>query len=345
MKKLALSLIAAALLAFAVSAYAQEPQYTFTFEKGIDTSSLSNTNASIGVYDGEVFFTSFTNQRLLKIADPLGASPAVSQLADLSAATTWPAGRGLTGLNIDPSNGDVYFAGDAGAADQGVLAVYSKTGTQIFQTVAFPDRLSSVAPYGGVAGTVDKVVVTYVLTSAIKTYDLTPPSTFAQTSISAAFTAPYNANIRDVAVNGDRIFYSRSGTNPDGYALVDASATPGSVASLNSTGLFQASGSNSVASVGVGVWDDGTTEWLIVPDLTAKKIIFVNTANTAEKIELQDAVNAPTTMRDACVANIGGSNYLFVTAAADPTATPPIPDKVLIFKINGAADVSDWTLF
>jgi len=282
----------------------------------------------------------FNARKVVKVTDPLG-TPAVTDLADLSSDWAWGSGRGISGINIDQATGNIFGGGDPG--ENGGAFILSPTGTKLL--IGNPEnRMTSLAKFND-AGTT--AVGTYVLSSSIGTYDVTQAS-MPQVSVTGTFSSPYNANLRDCAVNSDysRVYYSRNGTTPDGYAVVqDPTPGDGDLSGLSSTGIYQASGTNTIGAMGLGLWQVSGKEYLLVPDVTGKKvtIIDVDTSNpSASSVVLHVGSSAMlSTIRDACVGNIGGTNYLFVT----DVGTSANEVEIEIFQLNGFASVGDWSLY
>jgi len=323
--------LATGMVALAATTSAQ----TATFVKSIDISSVSNFPTGIAAVGTDLFVASFNNQDLIKITDPLGATPTVAQATDLSSAVTWGSGRGLGSVNVG-SDGNLYASGDSGTANSGFwAAINPATGAIIRADNTIANRLNAVTRIDA-----NTLVATYVLTSNVSTYDTTAaPATVGSTSANAV--APYNANFRDVAVLNGFVYYSRNGTNPD--AIGRYPLTGNSVASAAGEAVWQSSSTNSVAAYGVGVWDRTTGEdYVIGIDFPQSKVVFIKASDKTVAYELTDVTNLGTSARDAAVFTSGGNDYLAVTK---PGATPPTGDSVVIYQLTGfggGTGVQNW---
>ncbi len=305
-----------------------------TYVKTIDISSQSNFPSAIDVYNGDLYLTTFNNKKVIKVASPLAVSPTVSTVADFTADMTWPAGRGMIGINVNQTNGDIYAAGENGT--NGLLAVINSGGTVTYKSTTGA-RYTSFDKYGT---TSTAYAATLLASSILRQIDITanPPTETAQT---AAAAAPYNANFRDLKVAGDRVYYSRNGTTADGYARYDA-VTPGFLAGAVATGIYQTTGTNTVSALGIGYFKDGPVDYVLVPDLSGQVISLVNVATSAVDLTISHPELTVGGLRDAAVAKIGGITYLFATRAG---AAPPTGDAVIVFQLTGLADVSDWAQY
>ncbi|MBX7245980.1 MAG: hypothetical protein K1X53_10815 [Candidatus Sumerlaeaceae bacterium] len=315
---------------------------TATYVKTIDVSSAVNFPTGIDIYNGNLYVTTFNDRKLVKVTAPLSVTPTLTTIADFSTSITWPAGRGLISVNCNQATGDKYVAGENGS--QGILAIvnaaeavtYSSIATTTPRYMAF-DRF----------GTTSTVFAAPLLASSIMRYFDTsvPPPGNPPTEITpqaAAAAAPYNSNFRDGKVSGNRVYYSRNGTTPDGYARYDA-VTPNTLAGATATGIYQTTGTNTVSAMGLGVFNDGVDEYVVVPDRSGRTVQFVNAATNVVALTISHpafALNAG--LIDACVGTISGTKYLFVTHAG---STSPTGDSVEVFQLNGFANVNDWEMY
>ena len=313
---------------------------TASFVKSIDVSSVSSVPTGIDVYNGDVYFVNFNSKTLVKIASPLSASPVLSTMQDFSTVQTWPTGRGLSGCNIDPANGDIYVAGDGGSAAAGFFARVTNANVVNKQYVGFPQRINSMAKWIA-AG--DTGISGYVVTSSLTSYNLAG-SPAVEISTTSLLAAPYNGNVRDVAVDytGKKVYYSRNGTTADGYAQVDVSgaSTIGDLTGLTSTGIYQTTGTNTIGALGVGFYKSGSNDYLIVPDISGYAVRLVDPVTKTVKLSVENNVGSG--IRDAAIGNIGGTDYLFVTKMG---AAPPTGDSILVYQLSGLAGVNDWDIY
>ncbi len=309
----------------------------------IDISSVSNFPGCIDFYNGALFVGSFNNQDVLKITDPTGPSPVVTQFIDLSSRTTWASGRGVQGVQIDQATGKIYVAGDNGS--DGYLAVLDQAGAFVDEETVIGQRLVTVAPYAYGSA---EVVASYVINSSLRTYTLNGASPLTQVSVSGVFTTPYNGNVRDLVVDGNKIYYARNGSTVDACAVIDNSATPGDLSSLLPTGIYQAADIHGVAVQGIGLlkWKGAT--YILFADIgnsttpRAPAVQFIDVANPLTSALSVTDPSMTGGIRDACVAEISGKTYMFVT---EPGATPPTGDKIQIFRLYDTAGVEDWMMF
>jgi hypothetical protein len=332
-------LIAAVALAASVS-YAV-PTATYVGKITFPASYNGSFPATIDFYnaDQSLVVGLFNARKVVKVTDPLG-TPAVTELADLSGDFPWQSGRGISGINIDQASGNIFGAGDPGV--NGGAFILSPTGTKLL--IGNPaNRMTSLAKFND-AGTT--AVGSYVLSSSLRTYDVTQAS-MPQISVTGVFSSPYNANIRDIAVNSgySRIYYSRNGTTNDGYAVVqDPTPGDGDISGLMSTGIYQATGTNAIGAMGVGLWEVSGKEYLLVPDVSGKKItiIDVDTASPGSSTVVLHAGDSTifSTIRDACVGKIGNTYYLFATDVGTATEA-----EIEIFQLSEFATVGDWSLY
>jgi hypothetical protein len=313
---------------------------TATYVKSIDISGASNFPTGLDVYNGDVYYVSFNDRKLVKIANPLTASPTISTLHDFTSDATWVASRGMIGCNVDQATGNVAVNGENGTI--GVIGVYSSTGSQIYlsnSTSPVTPRYTAMDRYG----TTSTVYAATLLASSImRMIDIStnPPTERAQT---AAAAAPYNSNFRDCKVVGERVYYSRNGTTADGYARYDSfTTTPNTLAGALATGIYQTTGTNAVSAMGIGYWNDGGTPYVLVPDVSGKNVKFVNATTNAVALTVDHPVFVTGGLRDATVANVGPNTYLFVTHAG---ATPPAGDSIEVFQLSNTAGVNDWALY
>lgn len=333
-------LAAAALMAAGLARTAHASPTISHFQQ-IDCSGAgANFVSGVDAYNDAIFFATFNDRKIYKITNPVDASPSVSVFYDPAVSgtnPTWASGRGLGGLHIDQSTGDVYVCGDTGSA--GYVVVLSQAGSRLFETNSLGLRVSAVHPYGAPAGTVHPVVIVPVASSTLRTYTLdftaSPPGTTGTAgTTSAAYSAPYNANLRDVIINGNNLYYFRSTTNPDGVAVHVDTGSDGVLTGEGSTGVYQPGGTNSLGYTGLGYWSYAaeSKQFILVPDITNQELDIVNlSGNTLEMtVDAGSGGDLSASIRCPRVATITGKGeFLFVGDA----------NTIEVFSIDGSVPV------
>lgn len=306
---------------------------TFTHIQDIDLSSYGTSIVLQGIdaYDGALFLPTFTERTVLKIEDPTGGAPTVTTFADLSTEFTWNAGRGLSGIFIDQTDGTVYVSGDTGI--DGACASYNQAGTQLAKL----DDTGGGHRTGGVAlwGSPSEVLLSQIGSAAFEA-----PTTLGTASLGYGLVG--SSYHRDFAIFGSDVYISF--TNNAGGDGVDrfTSGTLGDISSYTATTAWIDYGDSTFdAFAGLFYYDyNGGTpmDYLVCANTDLDQLELYDLADGSQDIVLTSAegVTEPT---DAVVFNVGGSEYL---AVAQKGLAGTI---VSIFGIDGATNVEKWDIF
>lgn len=298
---------------------------TITHLQTIDVSAQTAGPTGIAFYDGDIYLAAFGERTIVKVDDPTDAGCTVSTFADLSGLAVWDPGRGVNGIDINQSTGEIYASGDYGSGT--AIARIDQTGTQ---TASYTDAANRC---GGCClwGPDPDVLITNILTGLGELdAGLAGYETFAASS---------TIYPRDVTMFGDDIFaaYTNGGTN-DGI-LRFTGGTAGDLTGYTASNWVALASGTWNTGCGVFYWDyNGGTpmDYILFSNLVNFNLEFYNAANANLEFSLglAESINSP---RDACVGTIGGNDFLFVTDGSMA--------QVEVFSIDGATNIDNWNMY
>jgi hypothetical protein len=298
---------------------------TFTHIQTIDVSSATAGPTGIAFYNDDIYLAAFSERTIVKVEDPTDAGYIVSTFADLSGIATWDSGRGVNGIDINQSTGEIYASGDHGTGS--AIARVDQTGTI---TASYNDETYRC---GGCAlwGSDPDLLITNILTGL---GELDAGLVGYETFAASATIYP-----RDVTMFGDDIFaaYTNGGTN-DGI-LRFTGGTAGDLAGYTASNWVALASGTWNTGCGVFYWDyNGGTpmDYVLFSNLVDYTLEFYDAADASLDITLglSESINSP---RDACVGTIDGNEYLFVSDGS--------MGQVEVFGIDGATNVDHWNMF
>jgi hypothetical protein len=297
---------------------------TLTYVQTISVAAETTSPTSIAFYDGDLFIATFTERTIIKVDDPTDGGATVSTLIDLSGLAAWAGGRGLSGIDVNQSTGDIYASGDYGSGT--AIARVNQAGTQTASLVDVLNRCGGCTLWGADPD----VLITNILTGLGEM----DAGLVGYETFTASSTYP-----RDVAVVGNDIYasYTNGGTN-DGI-LKFTGGTAGDLTGYTSSNWVALGAGTWQAGCGVAYWDyNGGTpmDYVMFANLVNNTLEIYDAADASLDITL-GAVENVTTPRDACIGTIGGNDFLFVCEGTNA--------EVDVFAIDGATDVNSWSLY
>ncbi len=322
MKKIYPALILCVL--FAMSAFAQTP--SFSYIQTIDVSSYGVTPTALAFYNGDVYVATFGDQKVLKIEDAISTPPTAGIFADLSGETTWNAGRGLQGLDVDQSTGEVYASGDSG---NGHAVFKMDTSGNVIANLTDENaghRNAGCALWGSspsllVAQSGDGM---FNVVNDLSGYE------------STAYLSGGSAYKRDVCIAGDNVYFSRTnGGATDGIDKFTG-GTAGDLADYTGSAWLDLSGGSWQAAVGIHSWQYNSN-WLILLANQIDDTLDIYQESDATKLTSLGASDDIDDPRDSCVGTFGSDEYLFVSDSLN--------DVIHVFGVDGATSVKNWTMY
>ena len=334
------------LAASAVAAVAVAAPPTPVFVKNINVGTVCQAPVDVIAVAGDLYVVGFNDKRVAKVTTPVGTE-AVSLFTDVSAATTWGVNRGPQGIMFD--NNEFYVTGDTGT--DGFIGVYNAAGVEQRKTNLAANRIVAAASLDA-----DSLVVGRSLSSTlitVKKSDLTDEAVN-----SPAPTTGWGSPVRKIQVDSNGVIHYACSTNsavaPTGHKLGKwvPGATLGNLAQYTFSALYGPDLSrNSPATIGIAPFSRGAESWMLFvntgstvapPALNNASIQFVNTATGVSDLSFEDTTNFNGNIRGVVTANIGGTDYLFVTNSLSPDAGAP--NQVHVYSL-GAASVADWSIY
>ena len=329
------------LAATAVAAVAVAAPPTPVFVKNINVGTACQAPVDVIAVAGDLYVLGFNDKKVAKVTTPVGTE-GVSTWLDVSAATTWGSGRGPQGIMFN--NNEFYISGDNGV--DGFIGVYNAAGVEQRKTNLAANRVVCVASLDS-----DSLVAGRSNSSAL--IAINKATLVDEATNSALPDVGWRAPIRKIQVDTDgTIYYANTHTtaDPAGHKVGKANpgATAGDLTQYTFVQWFAPNESQgSPATVGIEFFSKGGENWVLSVNTggfsgALPSIDFINKATGVRDLKFNDATNFNGNIRGVTVANIGGTDYLFVANSASPDAGAP--NQVHVYSL-GAASVADWSIY
>jgi len=300
----------------------------------VNVGTVSIAPQGLEILNDTVYGSGFSNQSVFAISDPVG-TPAVSLVADLSGLITWPASRGPQ--DIDAIGNVLYVFGDEGSAGNGIIVPIDTANANTLGTTITP----AVRATGGMPISATQFYAGEADSSTPEVLDGTGASTSSGPLGPVGFRAP----LRDAVELGSNVYFLSAATNGDPHTIVEFSGLAGSgdFTGASVAGFFTSTGSGSRNHVGLALYNDGTTDWLVMPqsDGTDGSIVFVDASNASNTVEVADTDLAGLQLTGIAVGDIGGVPHVAVASQNGGTNS----SEVYIFEITTSADVDNWSAY
>jgi len=316
-----------AFLGLCSSVYCQ----TLTYLHTVDATGVVDFLTGVAFHDSKLYAVSFNDRKVIEVSGPAAAGAVVDEFADASGLTSWPSGRGLTGVDVNRSTGDVIVSGDDGTGH--VILMYSPAGVLSATLI----DVNSGHRNGGVA-VWDSTGTLLVAQTGSGLFHVAEDLSGYRSTAWLGGSLPYH---RDVAVFGDDFFLSRTnwGSGQDGIVRYSG-GTAGDLTGYTATQWVTLSDWSGAAGCGIYYWDyNGSVpmDYIVYANQLDKTLDFYDAVDASLDIVMDATSTAGvlTDPRDACTGSIQGGEYLFVTNGAT--------NEIVVFGIDGASPVEGWS--
>ena len=308
------------------TAMAQYP--TFTYSHIIDISPEGTTPTGIDFYDGNLYVASFDNRNLFEVTNPESPTGwAKTEILDASGLAPWASGRGLTGVSVDPGNGDVFICGDSGSG----AAIFKYNISSATVTASLIDASSTHRVSGcDVWGSTPDLVVGGITTGGV--YDVQNNLSGFDSGITSS-----TLYIRDVVMVGNDFYGAYTKGDTTNAILKWTGGTPGDLSGYSSSAWVTLSSGTWNAANGITYWNDtdDSMEYIIWANKVDQTVEIYDLADASLDFTLaaSDTGGLMTQPFDAVVGVTGGVPYLYVTSDTG---------YVVVFTITTSTNVNDW---